>query len=285
MQVIETVNAVREQVSRWRQANQVIAFVPTMGNLHAGHVSLIELAQQRADQVLVSIFVNPLQFSADEDFATYPRTLASDLVQCETAGVAAVFTPSEQLLYPQGNDSITFVVPPNPLNSILCSHSRPHFFTGVATIIAKLFHIIQPDLAIFGKKDYQQGIIVQRLVADLNLPIRIIMGETRREPDGLALSSRNHYLTAAERQQAPQLLASLQQLKQGLLQQQGELDQLIEAAKEQLLAEGFHVDYLEVRCQNTLTVPDTTSRQLVILAAAWLGRTRLIDNVEVQLPL
>lgn len=284
MLVLETINDVRQQVACWRQDNKKIAFVPTMGNLHAGHLSLIELAKQYADVVVVSIFVNPLQFAPNEDFTEYPRTLVNDLDQCEKQGVAAVFTPSESVLYPNSKDTLTQVSPPIALNSILCSGSRPHFFSGVATVVCKLFQIVQPDFAVFGKKDYQQGVVIQQMVADLNFPIQIIMAEIGRSADGLALSSRNQYLSADERQQALQLPKSLQQLKQSVLAKNNDYDALCQTAIQQLTAAGFGVDYVEIRCQQTLTIAKEYHKKIVILAAATLGKTRLIDNCEVEVP-
>lgn len=273
MDIINTVAALRTRLS----AESSIAFVPTMGNLHAGHLALVKLAQQHADYVVVSIFVNPLQFGANEDLANYPRTLDADCAQLQAVGANVVFTPSEQELYPQPQ---TVLVEPSSIANVLCGASRPGHFRGVATVVLKLFNMVQPNVVIFGSKDFQQLLIIRDMTQQLALPITIIAGETVREQDGLAMSSRNGYLQPAQRLEAPRLQRALQQVV--LAVQQGRRDfAAIESQTAQYLTQlGWMVDYISVRSAATLETPQAADRQLVVLGAAKLGKTRLIDNIE-----
>lgn len=245
-----------------------LAFVPTMGNLHEGHLSLVRLARARG-AVAASIFVNRLQFLPSEDFDRYPRTFERDCALLEHEGVALVFAPDEAVLYPEPQ---TFLVNPGPLAEELEGKFRPGFFHGVATVVLKLFNAVQPAAAVFGKKDYQQLVVVRGMVRQLNLPVEILAGETVREADGLAMSSRNNYLSAAERAEAPRLFRTLSRVASGAL----DCD---EAIKE-LAAAGWKPDYVEVRRRPDLAKPGAGDKTLVVLAAARLGATRLIDNLE-----
>lgn len=270
---------IRNEVKEWKQAGQRLAFVPTMGSLHAGHMSLVERAKREADRVVLSIFVNPLQFGENEDFSVYPRSLEQDVSLSASHAVDVVFAPDESSFYPRPKDKMTAVEVPG-LSDILCGASRPGHFRGVTTVVNKLFNIVQPDVAIFGLKDFQQFIIIRRMVEDLSMPLELIGVETMREEDGLAISSRNRYLTASERQQAPQLYEILQQLRDELVQQTGTGTEALEQAGRQRLEDaGFKADNLAIRCAKTLERPTEETRSLVILAAAWLGKTRLIDNI------
>ena len=246
-----------------------VALVPTMGNLHAGHVSLVRLAQRHGRAVAVSIFVNRLQFAPSEDFERYPRTFDDDRRLLDAEGVELVFAPAEDVLYPQAQ---TVIVRPGPLGEDLEGRFRPGFFDGVATVVLKLFNAVQPAAAVFGKKDYQQLAVVREMVRQLDLPIEILAGETAREPDGLAMSSRNAYLTAAERAEAPRLYRTLKAVSSGAKTS-------VQAFSE-LAAAGWKPDYVEVRRRVDLKVPQAGERELVVLGAARLGRTRLIDNLE-----
>ncbi len=255
------------------------AFVPTMGNLHAGHLALVELARRHGRPTLVSIFVNPLQFGAGEDFERYPRSLEADCRQLEAIGCDLVFAPAMQEMYPEAQ---TYGVQP-PLADTLCGVFRPGHFAGVCTVVLKLFNMVQPRYAVFGKKDYQQLFLLKGMVRQFNLPITLLEGETSRDGDGLALSSRNAYLSAQERARAPRLHATLQALAQRL--QAGERDYagLEREATAALASEGWRVDYVALRSQHSLLTPTATDTELVLLAAAHLGKTRLIDNLEVRL--
>ncbi|OLE19641.1 MAG: pantoate--beta-alanine ligase, partial [Betaproteobacteria bacterium 13_1_20CM_3_63_8] len=244
-------------------------FVPTMGNLHEGHLELVRLARRHARTLAVSIFVNRLQFQPSEDFERYPRTFERDCSLLEKEGVELLFAPDETVLYPEPQ---SYIVHPGPLAQELEGRFRPGFFDGVATVVLKLFHAVQPALAVFGKKDYQQLLIVRGMVRQLNLPLEIVAGETVREPDGLAMSSRNAYLSAAERAAAPRLYRTLTEVKSGTLGAGEALRSLTQA--------GWQPDYLEVRRRHDLALPQRNDRDLVVLAAARLGATRLIDNLE-----
>jgi len=277
MQVVHRVAELRAALADQPGA----AFVPTMGNLHAGHVSLVELARQHGNPVVASIFVNPLQFGAGEDYERYPRTLAADCAQLETAGCDLVFAPDVSELYPQPQ---TFTVqPPETLANDLCGAFRPGHFSGVATVVLKLFNLVQPRVAVFGKKDFQQLFMIRALVQQFNLPIDIVAGETLRESDGLAMSSRNRYLSQAERIQAGRLHQELSAMIPAL--QAGETDYaaLCGNASRRLKMAGWRVDYVALRDADTLQAPTSDSRRLVALGAAWLGHTRLIDNLEIAL--
>lgn len=276
MQILDSIRALQD----WRKQQAELAFVPTMGNLHAGHLSLVAAAKDIAPSVLVSIFVNPLQFGANEDLANYPRTLAADCAALEAAGVDAVFIPSTAMLYPA--EQTLFVTPP-PFANRLCGASRAGHFQGVATVVAKLFNLTQPQFALFGQKDYQQLAVIRALVNQLNFPIQIIGRPTKRANDGLALSSRNGYLTADERAAAPLLYQTLQMLDAALRAGQTDYRHLEKQAVQILQQQDWQVDYIEIIDPISFNpLPDgVVSEQLVILAAAKLGKTRLIDNIEV----
>ena len=274
MQVISTIAELRQRLGDEAR----VAFVPTMGNLHAGHLDLVRIAREHAPCVVVSVFVNPLQFGANEDFGQYPRTLQADCAKLE--GLAdIVFAPTERELYPVPQQ--VTVAP--PLENELCGAFRPGHFRGVAIVVLKLFNIVQPQVAVFGKKDYQQLCVIRQLVEQLNLPIEIIGAETARAPDGVALSSRNQYLSASERTEAAILYQTLSGLKQALLEGAHNFGSLAQQAEAALAARGWQVDYVAVRAQGTLAQPHDGERKLVILAAARLTQTRLIDNIEVSM--
>ena len=278
MQIIHTIKELRE----WRKNAGSVAFVPTMGNLHEGHLALVREAKKRADNVVVSIFINRLQFGQGEDFDKYPRTLQQDADKLEAEGVAVIFAPDEKELYP--NVEQRYNVEPPHLQNELCGKFRPGHFRGVATVVSKLFNIVLPDVACFGKKDYQQLAVIKGLTEDLNFDVEIVPVDTGRAEDGLALSSRNQYLSAAERAEAPRLYRELQAVAESL--KQGGLDYagLEKRAVQSLTEHGWTVDYVEIRHAGTLEVARTGDRRLVVLAAARLGATRLIDNVEIKLP-
>nr|WP_314169994.1 pantoate--beta-alanine ligase [uncultured Neisseria sp.] len=278
MQIIHTIQELRA----WRKNAGTVAFVPTMGNLHEGHLALVREAKKRADNVVVSIFVNRLQFGQGEDFDKYPRTLQQDVDKLAAEGIAVVFAPDEKELYPNVEQRYN-VEPPN-LQNELCGKFRPGHFRGVATVVSKLFNIVAPDVACFGKKDYQQLAVIKGLTEDLNFDIEIVPVDTGRAADGLALSSRNQYLSVEERAEAPRLYRELQAVAESL--KQGSLDYagLEKRAVQSLTEHGWTVDYVEIRHADTLEVARTGDRRLVVLAAARLGATRLIDNVEIKLP-
>lgn len=278
MQLVHTVTDLRAAL----HAQTETAFVPTMGNLHAGHISLVELAKQHGQPVVASVFVNPLQFGPDEDFARYPRTLDADCEKLAAAGCDLVFAPEIFELYstPQ-----TFSVqPPQSFADDLCGVFRPGHFSGVATVVLKLFHLIQPRTAVFGRKDYQQLLLVRELVRQFNLPINILAGDTARESDGLAMSSRNAFLSESERIQAVALYRQLRAIADAITQGEPDYEQRIVRAKKQLKMAGWHVDYIAVRDADTLQAVQAKTCRLVVLGAAWLGNTRLIDNIEFRLP-
>lgn len=276
MEVIAAITALRQRLSR----ENSIAFVPTMGNLHAGHLKLVEIARSHARCVVVSIFVNPLQFGANEDLASYPRTLEQDCAQLGTAGADIVFTPHVNEMYPEPQHVL---VEPSPVASELCGAARPGHFRGVTTVVLKLFNMVQPQVAVFGKKDFQQLFILRDMVRQLNLPVEIIAGDTMRENDGLAMSSRNGYLKPAQRMEAPRLYRALQQVVQAAQGGRRDFD-AIEAQTAQYLTQlGWIVDYISVRSAATLQKPQPDERTLVALGAARLGKTRLIDNIEFAL--
>lgn len=276
MEVISSVAALRQRLS----SENSVAFVPTMGNLHEGHLDLVRIAHQHAQCVVVSIFVNPLQFGANEDFGKYPRTLQTDCDKLEACGVAVLFAPTEVELYPQPQQ---VTVEPPPIAQELCGAFRPGHFCGVATVVLKLFNIVQPQVAVFGKKDYQQLSVVRQMVEQLNLPVKIIGAETIRAADGLALSSRNQYLSAAERTEATFLYQTFVNIRLELQNGAKDYAGLEKSAAETLSDRGWQVDYVAIRVQSTLAEPVSGERELVILAAARLGTTRLIDNLEVCL--
>jgi pantoate--beta-alanine ligase len=255
------------------------AFVPTMGHLHEGHLALIQQARANGGPVVVSIFVNRLQFAPHEDFDTYPRGLERDAALLREAGCDVVFAPSEAELYPEPQGYT--VQPPPELADVLEGHFRPGFFTGVCTVVLKLFMAVQPAVAVFGKKDYQQQLIIKRMVNQLNLPVNIITNETTRAADGLALSSRNTYLSAPERLEAPLLSQTLTRIAQAIQTGRGDWQALEQEAIQNLTLRGWQPDYIAIRRQHDLGAP-SPGQALVVLAAARLGKTRLIDNVEVD---
>ncbi len=277
MKIIHTIQELRE----WRKQAGSVAFVPTMGNLHEGHLALVGEAKRQAEHVVVSIFVNRLQFGQGEDFDKYPRTLQQDADKLKDAGVSVVFAPDEHELYPHVTQQYN-VEPPN-LQNELCGAFRPGHFRGVATVVSKLFHIVDPDVACFGKKDYQQLTIIQGMVADLNMDIRIVPVDTGRAADGLALSSRNQYLNEQQRAEAPRLYRELQAVARAIREGDVNYADLEQAAHGHLTQAGWVVDYIEVRRAADLQVARAGDRQLVVLAAARLGTTRLIDNLEIKL--
>jgi pantoate--beta-alanine ligase len=282
MNTVKTVRELRAAVAQARAEGKQIGFVPTMGNLHAGHTALVEKARQRADFVVASIFVNPLQFGPNEDLASYPRTLAADQEKLFEAGCNLLFTPDVEEMYPHGMAGQTRVSVAG-VSEGLCGASRPGHFEGVATVVTKLFNLVQPDLAVFGQKDFQQLAVIRTLVHDLNMPIQIIGEPTVRADDGLALSSRNGYLNAEQRAAAPALYRSLVQMADAIRQGERDYPALIATSQAQQLAAGFRPDYLEVREANSLRPASANDLQLVILVAAFIGSTRLIDNLAFDL--
>jgi pantoate--beta-alanine ligase len=281
MQTVGTVAALRRIVGEWRRNGSTIALVPTMGNLHAGHMRLMEGAKQQADRVVVSVFVNPTQFVAGEDFDAYPRTPEQDQRKLREAGVDLLFLPEVAELYPADPATMTFLEVPE-LSGDLCGRFRPGHFRGVLTVVCKLFNQVQPDVALFGEKDYQQLTVIRRMVADLDLPLRIVGVPTVREPNGLALSSRNAYLTAAETENAALLYASLREAAEAVRRGRNDFDQIEAEGLSRLRLGGFRPDYFAVRCRDHLATPKPSASDLMILAAAWLGRARLIDNIAVD---
>ncbi|WP_296259556.1 MULTISPECIES: pantoate--beta-alanine ligase [unclassified Pseudomonas] len=279
MNTVKTVHELRAAVARARGEGQRIALVPTMGNLHSGHIALVTKAAQRADFVVASIFVNPLQFGPNEDLATYPRTLAADQERLLQAGCHLLFTPTVEEMYPHGMADQTIVRVP-VVSEGLCGGSRPGHFDGVSTVVSKLFNMVQPDIAVFGQKDFQQLAVVSALVRDLNMPIQIIGEPTARAADGLALSSRNGYLTDAERTTAPALYRVIRQIGEALSHGAHNHEQLLADGRQQLEAAGFRPDYLEIRQAITLRPATAGDEDLVVLGAAFLGKTRLIDNLH-----
>lgn len=285
--ISELQSALKLKRSKHTQSRPKVALVPTMGNLHAGHLSLVSLARRYADIVVVSIFVNPTQFGVGEDFESYPRTLEADLALLETVGIDAVFVPSVNEMYATYPPHVQVLS--GDVTKILCGKSRPNHFDGVGLVVGKLFNIVRPDVAVFGKKDYQQLMIIRSMCRQLALPVEIIAAETVRDTDGLALSSRNQYLSADERAEAPRLYRVLHQVRERLLadvsKHADQLAQLEQDAVSELSAHGWKPDYIAVRRQHDLLEPSVeqvlAGEPLVILAAARLGTTRLIDNLEI----
>ena len=273
MEVIKTINELRQRLA----PEQRLACVPTMGNIHDGHLSLVRIAHEHAPCVVTTIFVNRLQFGQNEDFDRYPRTFADDCEKLAHDGVHVVFRPSEAEMYPQPQ---VFMVDPPPVANKLEGRFRPGHFRGMATVVLKLFNIVQPQVALFGKKDYQQVHIVQHMVEQLALPVEIVAAETRRAPDGLALSSRNRFLSPDERAEAPRLFQVLNQVRIAVEAGDRNFEAMEFAADAELARHGWHVDYVVVRRRATLTAPEAGDTELVVLGAARLGTTRLIDNVE-----
>jgi pantoate--beta-alanine ligase len=271
--------SLQEALAALVQAGKTVALVPTMGALHTGHLSLIELAKQKADAVVLSIFVNPKQFGPNEDFAKYPRTLEADVTMAHECGVDVVYAPSVEDLYPQGFSTSISV---GKMATILCGKTRPGHFDGVATVLTKLFLRILPHVAVFGEKDYQQLSIIRRLAEDLDLPVEILAASTFRESSGLAMSSRNRYLSADERALAPKIYEVLKSVAAVIVAGKTPVKTALEQGVMTLGKAGFMVDYLELRDTDTLGVVDTIDEPARLLVAAWLGNTRLIDNIEVE---
>lgn len=278
----KSVPELQQQLREWRCLGRRIGFVPTMGNLHAGHLSLIERARASASVVLASVFVNPTQFGPGEDYSRYPRTLEADCELLAAAGCDAVFAPSVEEMYPDG-PALATVVRVNGLHDILCGEVRPGHFDGVATVVAKLFNLTQPDLAVFGEKDFQQFLVIRRMARELSFPIEIIGAPTAREANGLAMSSRNQYLTAEQRQHAGLLLQMLVATREAIRSGQRDYATLSQAALAELHSAGFRPDYFEIRRASDLAVATGADRELVILVAARLGAARLIDNLRLSL--
>ncbi|QFU21365.1 pantoate--beta-alanine ligase [Shewanella eurypsychrophilus] len=276
----QEITQIREQVRTWHTKGETVAFVPTMGNLHLGHITLIKEAVKRADHVVASIFVNPMQFGQNEDLDAYPRTLAADQQALAEAGADLLFTPTPEIIYPKGMDQQTFIEVPEISNQ-LCGASRPGHFRGVATIVCKLFNIVQPDVALFGRKDYQQLLVIKTMVEDLSMPIDIIGVETIREDSGLAMSSRNGYLSQSQKDQAARLKQVIDAMSASI-KQGAKIEETIEAATAELVQAGFSPDYLEVRSARDLSKVTAGHDKLVILAAAYMGTTRLIDNLSFE---
>jgi len=276
MRIVSTVFELREEVKTWRSAGESIAFVPTMGNLHAGHLQLVNTAKKKADRVVVSIFVNPTQFGAGEDFETYPRTEQEDQEKLQAEGADLLFLPSVAEIYaPDAKTAVTVT----GLSDLYCGASRPGHFSGVTTVVCKLFNMVQPDIALFGLKDFQQLTVIKTMVRDLNIPVEIIGVETVRELSGLAMSSRNGYLTDGEKQVAPKLYHSLCVARDAILTSNTAYADLEQQALQFLKQAGFQPDYFSVSRSSDLKKADTNDVDLVILVAAKLGKTRLIDNI------
>lgn len=281
MKILHTVSEYRA----WHTENSLVAFIPTMGNLHAGHLSLVKQAKSLVDKgtgqkIVVSIFVNPLQFAPHEDFDSYPRTLTEDAKKLENTGaVDVIFAPSVSEMYPHGKEAQTQIIVPE-ISKGLCGDSRPHFFQGVATVVCKLFNCIQPSVAIFGEKDYQQLLVIKKMVADLNLPIEIIAAPIVREQNGLAMSSRNQYLAAEQKQQAGLLYQSLQTAAKAI-RTSASIQKILADEKKQLSEAGFKIDYYELRDSSGLKSLAEFSEPARLFIAAYLGNTRLIDNIEI----
>ncbi len=283
VQTVTAVADVRSTVADWRRSGDSIAFVPTMGNLHAGHLSLAALAAGLARRVVMSVFVNPTQFGPGEDFAVYPRTLAEDTALVTAAGtVDLMFVPEAQEVYPFGVDNAVRLQLP-PLSRELCGASRPGHFEGVASVVCRLLNIVAPDSLVLGQKDYQQFVLMQRMIADLHMPVSLQMGPTYREADGLAMSSRNRYLDGQQRQQAPALHTSLARARDDLRAGMPDRTALVARVQADLERAGFKVDYVAIRRAADLAEPPpgSSSDRLVVLGAGWLGRARLIDNLLV----
>jgi len=279
MKTVNEIGALRQQISEWRLQGLKIAFVPTMGNLHQGHISLVDEAHKHADKIVASIFVNPMQFGANEDIDKYPRTLEADQQKLDAAGTDLLFTPTPQIIYPKGLDKQSFVEVPN-VSEGYCGESRPGHFRGVATVVCKLFNLVQPDVACFGLKDYQQVQVIQTMVEDLSMPIDIVPVPTVREESGLALSSRNGYLSDEEKKVAPALYQNIQWLAESI-QTSTDFIGLARQAAKFIDNAGMKTDYIHICHARTLQPASEDDKELVILAAAHCGAARLIDNLQV----
>lgn len=281
MEVFSEIENIRNFVRSQKKTGKKVGFVPTMGSLHRGHLSLIELAKEKSDEVVVSIYVNPEQFGPDEDFEEYPRELDDDLEKCRKTGVSAVFTPSDEIMY---TSKKYLRIEIDEIDRYMDGGSRPGFFEGILLVVNKLFNIVEPDLAVFGQKDIQQFIILQRMVTEFNHDVEMILGPIIRANDGLALSSRNAYLSEKEREIAPSLYRSLKYLKKQILDGIKSPKLLLDHQKSELEAKGFEIDYLNLFDRKTLTPAETLvkNRQYIMAGAVWLGDTRLIDNILIE---
>lgn len=282
MQVFHHIQSLRDALNAERKAGKRIGFVPTMGNLHSAHIELVKIAQRNCDLVVTSIFVNPLQFGLNEDWDKYPRTLAADSAKLEAVGCNYLFCPDEKEIYPNGMSEQTRVIVPT-MTDVLCGASRPGHFEGVTTVVTKLFNIVQPDEAIFGIKDFQQLAVIRRMVEDLCIPVKITAGEIFRETDGLAMSSRNGFISADERPKVAILNRSLNGIKQAIEQGRRDFTQLVDEARTQIEATGFRVDYISICNSRTLEMAAHDDREITILGAMYTQGARLIDNVSVVL--
>ena len=282
METASNLNGLRSTINKWKRAGHSIALVPTMGNLHDGHISLLNRARDIADRTVLSIFVNPIQFGRGEDYDKYPSTLAEDKNKLEKYGLDLLFTPDLKQLYPGGTAIDTRINVPG-LSDMLCGKSRPEHFSGVATVVSKLFINVQPDAALFGEKDYQQLLVIKRMVHDLCMPVEVIGMPVVREPDGLAISSRNAYLTKEERKKAPAIFKILKTAADQLRYRKKRMDEIEKEAVTKLEETGFRPEYVSIRRTEDLRRASADDTQLSILLAAWLGSARLIDNVKVRL--
>lgn len=280
MLTLETKQELQTQLEEWRHQNDHIALVPTMGNLHSGHIELVRKAREHAERVVVSIYVNPTQFGENEDFDDYPRTLELDKRRLKNSGADALFVPTDETMYPFGIDLATIVSVPG-LTEHFCGASRPGHFDGVTTVVARLFSLVLPDVAVFGQKDYQQQLVIRHMTTDMALPVRIVTAPTVREDDGLAKSSRNSYLTEEERAIAPELYATLGAVGEELQSGKRNFEELESKALERLSKAGFESEYFAIRRAENLDYPDRDCDELVVLTAARLGKARLIDNIVV----
>ena len=280
MKATDQISMLRKWIRSARAGGSTVGFVPTMGYLHEGHLSLVDLARERSRLVVMSIFVNPIQFGPGEDYARYPRDLSSDLRRAEAGGVDIVFHPGEDLMYPEGVP-LTYI-DMEQLTEGLCGASRPGHFRGVLTVVAKLLHLVEPDIAVFGQKDIQQLIVVERMVRDLDFPVEIVRGPIVREEDGLAMSSRNRYLDKAERKEARRLYRSLRRGKELIRQGERESERLIEAMRRALAGPAVRVDYLSIVDFSTLKPVERINGKTIVAVAAYVGLTRLIDNFIVE---
>ncbi|HEX6982319.1 MAG TPA: pantoate--beta-alanine ligase [Balneolaceae bacterium] len=278
MEAIQTIAEIREKVKALKKDGKSVGFVPTMGAIHEGHLSLIDLAKKHSDEVVVSIYVNPAQFAPDEDFEEYPRTLRDDLAKCEEAGVTAVFCPTDEMMYP-GRQYLGIQV--EELNKFMDGGSRPGFFEGIVKVVNKLFNIIQPDFAVFGQKDIQQFRILQQMVKEFNHEVQLVMGEIKRASDGLALSSRNAYLNDKQRKLAPGLYRSLRYLEKHLVEGAKNITLLLDHQKKELEAKGFKIDYLNLFSFDKMAPAKDmkTNEKYILAGAVYMGGTRLIDNL------
>ena len=282
MQVITSKDELHEQLNEWRHHREHVALVATLGNLHAGHLRLVELAREHAERVIVSVYVNPTQFGEGEDYEDYPRTLDRDTLRLKQIGADVLFVPDDDVVYPYGHECATVVSVPG-LTENFCGASRPGHFDGVTTVVARLFALVQPDVAVFGQKDYQQQLVIRYMTEDLSLPIRIITAETIREDDGFAMSSRNQYLTDEERAIAPLLHKILDDVGVALQNGKRDYEELEKTAIARLKKAGFGIDYVAIRRAQNLAPPDRDCDELVVIAAVDLGVARLIDNVIVTI--